>query len=162
MQSRNLAKTGIVVIAIMLAGGFLGMWFGDSLRGSIFGNLGDERMADPVERYELGRDSFNKGRVKVDPSHNIPMRNEATEFGIVRNGARVLVPYEPARAKERADNMAAQQWQDYQFPDIENRDDFHYYDTASGSGSSRHNAAEARTAALNRQQAAIAADNAGQ
>lgn len=166
MQSATYIKAFVAVIALVVAGSFVGILFGDSLRGRIYDSLASDAPSDPVERYELGRDSFNKGRVKVDPKHNIQMRNDATEFGVVRDGARVLVPYEPARAKDRAEIMAQQEWQNYTYPAIENPDSFHYYDTTPRyrtreSRGRAYGSAEAETAALNRQQAAKAAADAG-
>lgn len=113
---------------MVMVGALAGMYFGKSMNADLDPRLEAENGGDPVDRFELGRDSYAKGAIRVDPRQNVPMRNDATELGVVKDGARVLVPYEPARQKERADAEADEAWQNESFPEIENPDDFHYFD----------------------------------
>ena len=103
--------------ALLVGGALVGSLMGDMVNDGARAKLGDGSDADPVERFELGRDAYNDTpSARAAPRRRVVTApNEIEEVGSYRNGRRLLAPYEPARQRERAANRRAEEWQDSYF-----------------------------------------------
>lgn len=94
-----------------------GMALGHATEQSMHPRLATNPPADPVERFSLGQNAFAMPRVNVRLTGNQPPAygHASYEIGRYEKGARVLVPFEPARKIERLRLERLQAWNDESF-----------------------------------------------
>lgn len=123
--SSRWTKIAAVLTILFVIGGAAG-WYAGTYLGT---DLGQDKLADAqssAERFDLGRDSYTFQSRSTTPVREAAPAAQNTTLGEMRNGARLLVPNEPARKKQRskleADTATQENWRDENFPAIEEED----------------------------------------
>lgn len=121
MGKRKIIPTDILAysaVAILVALGS-GMVLGHVTEESMTPRLSANLPPDPVERFGLGQNAF-----ETDTPHIVPVRSETRPYAEANhivgrrvNGARVLVPFEPARKVDRMRLEGLQSWNEESFGD---------------------------------------------
>ncbi len=111
------ALGAVAVIAIGALGGLL---LGNEMKAEISSvNISPPPPGDPVERFELGQNSYAPPKVKKRPSYSTVGEDQNFEYGRMKNGKRVLVAGESALKKERQQTEQEQsdieKWHDEYF-----------------------------------------------
>ena len=94
-----------------------GMAMGDVTRESMHARLSATPPADPVERYALGQNAYDRtsARLATIPAQPTQYANAGYEIGRYKNGTRILAPAEPARKSDRLRLERLQDWNEQSF-----------------------------------------------
>ncbi|NRD89710.1 hypothetical protein C8024_09975 [Sphingopyxis sp. BSNA05] len=94
-----------------------GMALGDLTRQAMHARLSVPPPVDPVERYALGQNAYEMPhvRTRTSPAQPAQYNDAGYEIGRYENGARILVPEEPARKRDRLRMERLQAWNDENF-----------------------------------------------
>jgi|GEM_PF-992327 len=119
MRNRKKTPTEIfswTVIGLSLAL-LSGMGLGDLTRQSMHARLSASPPADPVERYALGQNAYKTPRITARTTSAQPAdyADASYEIGRYKNGARILMPEEPARKADRLRMERLQDWNEQSF-----------------------------------------------
>tara|TARA_R110002126_G_scaffold44671_7_gene127079 strand:+ start:11704 stop:12282 length:579 start_codon:yes stop_codon:yes gene_type:complete len=119
MRNRKKTPTEIfsgTVIGLSLAL-LSGMGLGDLTRQSMHARLSASPPADPVERYALGQNAYKTPRITARKANaqSADYADASYEIGRYENGARILMPEEPARRADRLRMERLQDWNEQSF-----------------------------------------------
>lgn len=105
--------TSLAVSLAMLSG----LALGHATEQSMHPRLSASLPADPVERFGLGQNAYDtrNASLSVPPAQPADYADASYEIGQYRNGARILIPAEPARKIERLRLERLQAWNDETF-----------------------------------------------
>ncbi|VAV87959.1 hypothetical protein MNBD_ALPHA04-221 [hydrothermal vent metagenome] len=112
---------GLGAVAVIAIGALGGLLLGNEMKAEIAAVdvSPPPPPSDPVERFELGQNSYASPKVKKRPSYSAAGKNQNLEYGKKKNGKRVLVVGESALKKERQqseqDQRDIDKWHDEYF-----------------------------------------------
>ncbi len=106
MKRHSRGKLVIFGLLLALAGVLMGFFISSAMVGDVRGNMQTSQPASPTEKYGLGQNAFDTPVIQRDTgtrqADSAVPNNAVVPKVRYRNGARVLVPGEPALKEVRS------------------------------------------------------------